>query len=911
MGLYNEKVTNCNGTYMAKATAIFYEEKDEEFTENSFIKEKVLPFLTIKTLLVTLIVIVSFLIILSIFFAKEKQTKKKSLFIYLIVLVLLIFSFIFNAIKESYSVGPSLNKVNNIRIISYTSDSVRLEFNKVKHATLYEVCYKKTSEVGYNCINTNRTVSLIKNLASDTSYNFKIRGLNSNSFGVYSDIKTVRTYKNDSYYSYLSENEKKVYNEVYNGVKSRKKEISVTPDLSVKDFSKVYHYVRSDHPELFYMDVGYYYFYNNQNRVAGIEKYYNSTFKSYASSKGKFDKAVNSIISKAKTYKSDYEKEQYVAYYLAKNVTYDDKAYKKYSKTNNWTSSMALTQSPYSALVNKKTFCAGYSAAFKYIMEKLGIDTYVIGGTGKRFGYSGEHAWNLVKLDDGYYNVDVTWIRKKNGNGMNFVYFNQPKGNFNLAHVRDKFDRVVPNADGNLFLRFNGSNIIDLKNNSDVILRGKSLKLKVKVDRKFTKKSKLKYKSSNSKIIKVNKHGKIKGLRKGKATIKVYTKDGIYSSKTITVKNKVVCSKIGNIYYGKNGKKVRSSIFYKQCNPKCFIRNNVYYNNVGRPVSRDSYYSVCKGKCIVSGNKYYDKSGSMVSKTAYYKSCNPSCKKVGNIYYDKEGIPSSKEKYNVSCFSKNGNFEVTFLSFGKNSYSTSVKAGSLAKEPNLEKREGYFFEGWYIDDSYTKKYDFNSLVYDDFTLYAKWGKKEYNVNFVSNGVIMDTSKVLYNNLVSKPFDPKRENYFFAGWYKDSDFKNKYSFLTPVTQDLTLYAKWVSENTNFYDVTFVPGNGHDPFIVEVENDGFVDKPIVDSNDEELVFDNWYLDSKKHTLYDFDSKITEDIILYGKWTTKDGMDIVTAPDTASRIQIIIVALGVLFIFASLYYVIRKYGIKLKVK
>lgn len=901
-GLYDKSNLDCKNTYVSYATAVFYEDNSFD-EENEFVLNKhILPFLTVKTLLVIIIFVLSFTILVLILSSNEKINKKRK-FICVITILIILLSILFISFNNSFALNGSLDKVKNLKLISRTSDSFRIGFSKINKATSYDVCYKKSSSSNYTCKNTSSTSIVIKNLDSDTYYNYKVRAKSSSLIGPYSNVLSIKTYKKEGYYYYLNSNQKKVYNEIYNGVKSRKKVVDVTSYLSVKDFSNVYHYVRSDHPELFYMDVGYYYYYDNNGHVSGFEKYYNSTFKNYATNKKKFDKAVNNIVNKAKGYKSDYEKEQFVAYYLSKNVKYDYKVYNKYKKTNKWTNSLALTQSSYSALVSKKTFCAGYSSAFKYIMDRFSIDSYVIGGVGKRFGSSGEHAWNLVKLDDGYYNLDVTWIRKKSG-GINLSYFNQKKTSFNSSHLRDKSDKIVPNAEGVLYLNFNGNNVINLKKNDSVILKGKSVKLKVKVDRKYTKKSKLKYKSSNSKIIKVNRRGKIKGIRAGSATIKVYTKDGIKASKKITVKNKVVCAKLGKTYYGKNGKKVRLRNYYKQCNPKCSIKGNTFYNNVGKPVSRDSYYSVCTGKCVSSGNRYYDKNGNLTSKTSFYKSCNPSCRKVGNNYYDKNGKPSSYEDYSISCFSKNGNFEVTFDSFGKERSSKEVAAGNVVQKPNNPLKKGYKFVGWYEDENYSKEYNFSSSVYDNLTLYAKWEKEEFNVKFNSNGgTIINDEKVLYNDEVSKPLDPVRDNYIFGGWYKDEELNEKFSFLTPITKNITLYAKWNTEDDNKVSVTYVPGDGREPFIVEINKGNKLDEYKINSDDD-LIFDGWYLNSNKTEKYNYNDAVYEDIVLYGNWKTKDGNEALFVPDTSSKVQILIIIIGIAFIFIGLYYGIKKY-------
>lgn len=49
--------------------------------------------------------------------------------------------------------------------------------------------------------------------------------------------------------------------------------------------------------------------------------------------------------------------------------------------------------------------------------------------------------------------------------------------------------------------------------------------------------------------------------------------------------------------------------------------------------------------------------------------------------------------------------------------------------------------------------------------------------------------------VSKPTDPTREGYTFAGWYTDEACTETYDFSTAVTADVTLYAKWTKNAIN--------------------------------------------------------------------------------------------------------------------
>ncbi len=72
----------------------------------------------------------------------------------------------------------------------------------------------------------------------------------------------------------------------------------------------------------------------------------------------------------------------------------------------------------------------------------------------------------------------------------------------------------------------------------------------------------------------------------------------------------------------------------------------------------------------------------------------------------------------------------------------------------------------------------------------------YQVKFVDDtGNILSLVEVAQGNRVIRPQDPVREGYTFDGWYLDAEGTQAYDFATPVTGDLTLFAKWTKVETN--------------------------------------------------------------------------------------------------------------------
>lgn len=84
--------------------------------------------------------------------------------------------------------------------------------------------------------------------------------------------------------------------------------------------------------------------------------------------------------------------------YLIDNIEYDE-SYKCIG-----------IYSVYGALVKKLAVCEGYAKAFKYILNSAGIECELVQGKATNSsGKTESHAWNIVKIDDKWYNVDVTW----------------------------------------------------------------------------------------------------------------------------------------------------------------------------------------------------------------------------------------------------------------------------------------------------------------------------------------------------------------------------------------------------------------------------------------------------------------------------------------------------------------------
>lgn len=138
-------------------------------------------------------------------------------------------------------------------------------------------------------------------------------------------------------------------------------------------------------------------------------------------------------------------------------------------------------------------------------------------------------------------------------------------------------------------------------------------------------------------------------------------------------------------------------------------------------------------------------------------------------------------KYTVQFVSEHGSFEDQTVEHGK-----PIDTGKLT----IPTVEGYTFDDWYTDATYSTKFDFTKPIKSNTTVYARWTAKDYEVSFITEHVDAPTSQnVPYNGTATDPGKLTAEGYTFIGWYTDDTYDTEFDFRTPITGDTKVYAKW--------------------------------------------------------------------------------------------------------------------------
>ena len=129
---------------------------------------------------------------------------------------------------------------------------------------------------------------------------------------------------------------------------------------------------------------------------------------------------------------SEYEKIRRIYDFVCSTVSFD------YVHKNN--SNYGFKFTAYAAMMNHTAVCLGYATLFYRMCLEAGISSRVI--TSEKI----DHAWNIVRIGNAYYNVDSTWDAYDSPINRNYKYFLKSNAEFK-GHERDaEFNTASFNA---------------------------------------------------------------------------------------------------------------------------------------------------------------------------------------------------------------------------------------------------------------------------------------------------------------------------------------------------------------------------------------------------------------------------------------------------------------------------------
>ncbi len=163
-----------------------------------------------------------------------------------------------------------------------------------------------------------------------------------------------------------------------------------------------------------------------------VKKYFNLTVSKKQEELDDIDKILSEIITQGMT---ETDKVRAIHNWLVNNVRYDEEG----------CNSGRIPDTSFTAeglFETRVAVCDGYAKAFAVLAERAGFEAIRVTGVGYNgSGSSESHAWNQVKVNGKWYNVDVTWddpiVSEDYGDNLSYKYFLVPDSVINQDHAAE------------------------------------------------------------------------------------------------------------------------------------------------------------------------------------------------------------------------------------------------------------------------------------------------------------------------------------------------------------------------------------------------------------------------------------------------------------------------------------------
>lgn len=220
------------------------------------------------------------------------------------------------------------------------------------------------------------------------------------------------TINNRFYYDQLYMNEKTLYNRVIDAIEKGEDTVYFADlGLDLDTFVKVCEALRMDSYQFNLIDMfgdGSWYWSTTAGNNISMYFDYNANDPASRAARTEFEDRAARIVEEANKKSTDYEKLKYIHDWIADNTVYlDDDTRDEIHRANG-------------PIISGIAVCGGYAYAFQYLAQSLGFDCIYVVGVGYKGDTSTLHAWNMVKVNGEWYNVDVTW---DDGNRVKYTYF--------------------------------------------------------------------------------------------------------------------------------------------------------------------------------------------------------------------------------------------------------------------------------------------------------------------------------------------------------------------------------------------------------------------------------------------------------------------------------------------------------
>lgn len=558
---------------------------------------------------------------------------------------------------------------------------------------------------------------------------------------------------------------------------------------------------------------------------------------------------VTEWVAAANSYSSEADKVKVIHDTIANNVDYNNDFINMSSSEQTTAEQSLYTQSAYSVFCTDLTVCAGYSQAFEMVCNGAGIDCVAV--------TSSDHEWNKVRVNDSWYNVDVTW--DDSTSAVYYTYFGRSDDYYDTVSTYS----AKHHAEESMWTGYLPICSLDTSSTSSAVGIWPTIST-----------------TTAAPTITVTTSGDSYTVAIESTTSDAdiyYSLDAVTPSVASTKSYKYTGEFTVDAYGAIKAMAACDGQWDSDVTTETGITYNIAFDGTGST----------SGSMATQQNYIYGSRTALTAnafeKTGYtFTNWNTLADGSGASYADKARqlklTQTSGKTVTLYAQWEETVYTITYkLNGGKNNSSNPstyyISSDTITlKSPT---QDGYTFAGWYSDSSYTNKVTtIESGSTGNVTLYAKWQSISYKVKFNGNGSTsgsMDTQTIVYGSgtkLTANAF--KKKGYTFNGWNTKSDgngdsYANKAdgSMLTTTSgKTVTLYAQWKKKKyTITYKLNGGKNNSSNPSKYYITTSTITLKNPTRSG---YTFKGWYSDSK------FKTKVTKikkgstgNVTLYAKW------------------------------------------------
>ena len=228
--------------------------------------------------------------------------------------------------------------------------------------------------------------------------------------------------------------------------------------------------------------------------------------------------------------------------------------------------------------------------------------------------------------------------------------------------------------------------------------------------------------------------------------------------------------------------------------------NTTGWSNIGAPVVWNLSGNAREGEPYIGtllGNIVGNINFQVVGLSATDSDNEPFLPKF-DIRYDRSG----KEAHTILTIEELQYYSIVFFDRGIQSEVYYPENTILTRE-KCQTPSGDNFNGWFLDSQFVNRYDYNMVVNDEsdgMSLYARYTFIVTLDNMNGTTYTLHVSEEDDGVLLSEKMlpTPVYIGYEFAGWCKDKELIYDWGYQSDrVTEDTTLYARWIGEEVRIY------------------------------------------------------------------------------------------------------------------